>query len=174
MDFDTRDFLMQVNPEAYYITDHYKNYPYVLVRLQHADLEDLKGHLLRTWRSTAPKKLIRELDNINNEFQSASRRRNELKEELTLKNLQEYIKKTDFNPEAKNHYFYKLIEEIGELSEVIRKNNRLEQNGTIKGTIEEEIYDVLYYVAALANVYDIDLQECFKLKEEINKVKWNK
>jgi len=96
------------------------------------------------------------------------------KEELTLKNLQAYIKKTDFSPEHKNDYFLKLIEEVGELSEVIRKDRRMSQTDTIKETIEEELYDVLYYTLALANVYDIDLEECFKLKEEINKVKWNK
>ncbi|MCU6713145.1 hypothetical protein M6D81_31040 [Paenibacillus sp. J5C_2022] len=95
---------------------------------------------------------------------------------LTIDNLQEFIKKTDFNPDKKEHYFYKLIEEVGELSEVIRKNKRLndDENKTIKGTIEEELYDVLYYVAALANVYEINLEKCFRLKEELNKEKWNK
>ncbi|WP_199620771.1 MazG nucleotide pyrophosphohydrolase domain-containing protein [Paenibacillus alkalitolerans] len=95
-------------------------------------------------------------------------------EQLTLKELQEYIKKTDHAPDFKQHYFYKLVEEVGELSEVVRKNKRLAETGNIKGTIEEELYDVLYYVAALANVHEIDLEECFRLKEEINKVKWNK
>jgi NTP pyrophosphatase (non-canonical NTP hydrolase) len=94
--------------------------------------------------------------------------------DITLKELQKYIRKTDHNPERLQHYFYKLIEETGELSEVMRKNRRLKDTGMIKGTIEEELYDVLYYVAALANVYDIDLQQCFELKEEINRVKWNK
>jgi NTP pyrophosphatase (non-canonical NTP hydrolase) len=101
-------------------------------------------------------------------------RDDQVSEALTINYLQEYIKKTDYNPDNKNHYFLKLIEETGELSEVIRKNNRMTDTGEIKGTIEEELYDVLYYVAALANVYDIDLQECFLRKEEINKVKWNK
>ncbi|WP_235941791.1 MazG nucleotide pyrophosphohydrolase domain-containing protein [Paenibacillus puerhi] len=95
---------------------------------------------------------------------------------MTIKYLQEYIKQTDYNPDKKEHYFYKLIEEVGELSEVIRKNKRLEdsEEQTIKGTIEEELYDVLYYVAALANVYDIDLEKSFKLKEELNKIKRKK
>jgi NTP pyrophosphatase (non-canonical NTP hydrolase) len=97
-----------------------------------------------------------------------------VKQDLTLRELQQYIKQTDHDPNNKHHYFYKLIEETGELSEVLRKNKRLADSGNIKETIEEELYDVLYYVAALANVYDIDLQECFRLKEEINKVKWNK
>jgi len=94
---------------------------------------------------------------------------------LTLRELQAYIRKTDHDPEQKHHYFYKLIEEVGELSEVMRKQRRMEANGgTIKGTIEEELYDVLYYVAAIANVHDIDLERCFHLKEEINRVKWSK
>lgn len=99
-----------------------------------------------------------------------------MKEPLTLRYLQEYIKKTDYKPEKKEQYFYKLVEEIGELSEVIRKNKRQinNENQTIKGSIEEELYDVLYYVAALANVYEIDLEKSFELKEKINKTKWNK
>ncbi len=97
-----------------------------------------------------------------------------MNEGLTLSGLQAYIKQTDHSPEHKERYFYKLIEEVGELSEVIRKNHRLHDTGMIKGTIEEELYDVLYYIAALANVYEIDLEECFQLKEELNKVKWNK
>ena len=65
----------------------------------------------------------------------------------------------------------KLVEEVGELAEVIRKNQRYQgdDNKTIKGTIEEELYDVLYYAIALANVFDVDLEECCRLKEEINK-----
>lgn len=61
----------------------------------------------------------------------------------------------------------KLIEETGELAESIRKNKRMENN-EIKGTIEEEISDVLYYTMMLANTYEIDLEECFRLKEEYN------
>ncbi|MDX8363007.1 MazG nucleotide pyrophosphohydrolase domain-containing protein [Cytobacillus sp. IB215316] len=65
---------------------------------------------------------------------------------ITIKELQSFIKAKDYKPELKNAYFQKLIEEVGELSEVIRKNKRLEQNGSIKGTVEEELYDVLYYI----------------------------
>lgn len=38
------------------------------------------------------------------------------------------------------------MEEVGELAEVIRKNKRIKEKGTIKGTIEEELSDVLYYL----------------------------
>lgn len=65
----------------------------------------------------------------------------------------------------------KLVEEAGELAEVIRKDKRM-INDEIKNPIEEELYDVLYYVCALANCYDIDLEECHKLKSELNERKW--
>ncbi|MDD4387515.1 MAG: MazG nucleotide pyrophosphohydrolase domain-containing protein [Clostridia bacterium] len=90
---------------------------------------------------------------------------------MTLSKLQAYIKSKDYNPDLKNGYFLKLIEEVGELSEAIRKSNRLE-NGDIKGTIEEELYDVLYYVLAIANVYDINIEDCIEKKEKINKEKY--
>lgn len=96
-----------------------------------------------------------------------------LGDNLTIKNLQEYIKNKDYRPDLKLNYFLKLIEEIGELSEVIRKDLRMKQLETIKGTIEEELYDVLYYVLALANIYEIDMEECCKIKEEINQQKYN-
>ncbi|MCZ8521803.1 MazG nucleotide pyrophosphohydrolase domain-containing protein [Paenibacillus caseinilyticus] len=88
--------------------------------------------------------------------------------------MQEYIRRTDHQPHLKTAYYLKLIEETGELAEAIRKDKREADTGTIKGTIEEELYDVLYYIAALANVYEIDLETCFRHKEQINKAKWNK
>ncbi|GIP37754.1 nucleotide pyrophosphohydrolase [Paenibacillus sp. J31TS4] len=97
-----------------------------------------------------------------------------MQEGLTLSKLQQYIKETDHDPDHKHRYFLKLVEEVGELSEVIRKDSRMKETGTIKGTIEEELYDVLYYVAALANVYEIELEDCFVHKEKINRVKWGK
>lgn len=95
---------------------------------------------------------------------------------FTLAQLQEYIKQFDYNisPDAGMVYFLKLVEEIGELSEVIRKNSRYRAAENIKGTIEEELSNVLYYIVALANSYNINLEECFRLKDELNKVKWNR
>lgn len=92
---------------------------------------------------------------------------------MEVSELQKYIKDKDYKPELKEKYFLKLIEEVGELSEVIRKDLRM-KDGQIKGTIEEELYDVLYYICALANVYDIDLETCYPLKEALNREKWVK
>lgn len=94
--------------------------------------------------------------------------------ELTIRHLQEYIKSNDCDKEWNNGYFQKLIEEVGELAEAIRKNKKQGKNDGIKGTIDEELYDVMYYVLALANVYDIDMERCAYEKEALNRVKWNR
>ena len=96
--------------------------------------------------------------------------------DLTIKKMQRYLKEKykKAKPEdMKNtkRYFLKLIEEVGELAEVIRKEQRMEENN-IKGTIEEELSDVLYYILMIANTYDIDLDTCFRLKEELNSVRY--
>lgn len=82
-------------------------------------------------------------------------------ENLTLNYLQRAINKIDgitvgdSNPS--DRYFMKFIEEVGELSESIRKDKRM-SNDEIKGTIEEELYDILYYIIRLANVYNLERQ----------------
>lgn len=91
---------------------------------------------------------------------------------LTLRRLQDYLyeKYEASKPEdLKNtqRYFLKLIEEVGELAEAIRKDSRMTDEN-IKGTIEEEISDVLYYTVVIANTYQIDIEKCFRLKEELN------
>lgn len=90
---------------------------------------------------------------------------------MKIADLQSFIKERDYKPDLKEKYFLKLVEEMGELSEVIRKDKRMCDNN-IKGSIEEELYDVLYYVCALANCYDINLEKCHKLKSELNERKW--
>lgn len=94
---------------------------------------------------------------------------------LTIRKMQKYLKekyKRTKPEDIKNtqRYFLKLIEEVGELAEVIRKEQRMEGNN-IKGTIEE-LSDVLYYVLMIANTYDIDLEDCFRMKEELNRVRY--
>ena len=67
----------------------------------------------------------------------------------------------------------KLIEEFGELAENIRKNLRYKDDN-IKGTIEEELFDIFYYIIAIANDYNIDLEEVFHIKDKINKEKYER
>jgi len=59
---DERDHMLEMDPKTYFITDHYKDYPSVLVRTSRIDQTMLKKMLERRWRAIAPKKLIREVD----------------------------------------------------------------------------------------------------------------
>lgn len=45
--------------------------------------------------------------------------------DITIRELQEYIKGKNFKPGLEHGYFMKLVEEMGELSEVIRKDKNL-------------------------------------------------
>ncbi len=95
--------------------------------------------------------------------------------EIVLKDLQEKIKSLDFNIENKDKYFLKFIEEVGELSKAIRKEVTLDTTGgNLKETINEELYDVLYYLICLANIYDVDLTKTAYDKEKINAIKYNR
>jgi hypothetical protein len=59
---DERDFRMKADPDTFFITDHYRGYPTVLVRLSRVTEEDLKAVLEEAWRRQASKRLVREYD----------------------------------------------------------------------------------------------------------------
>jgi hypothetical protein len=58
IDFDTREALMQARPEAFFITDHYKGYPAMCVRLATVRRTELEALLEQSWREVAPRRLF--------------------------------------------------------------------------------------------------------------------
>ena len=90
----------------------------------------------------------------------------------TVKYLQNYLKEKDYAPDRAHDYFLKLVEEVGELSNAVYHGKLKADTGVLKGTIDEEIWDVIYYAIALANCYDIDLEAVIKEKEELNRIKY--
>ena len=56
MDADDRKELMAADPDTYYITDHYRNYPWMLIRLSRVHPDALRDLLHMAWRFAAPKK----------------------------------------------------------------------------------------------------------------------
>jgi len=57
IDLDARELLLAADPEVFFLTDHYRGYPYVLVRLPAVDPEQLRELLEDAWRLSAPKRL---------------------------------------------------------------------------------------------------------------------
>ncbi len=57
-----RDFLNELEPETFFITDHYRGYAYVLVRLAATDPDRLAPLVTRAWRAAAPKRMVAAFD----------------------------------------------------------------------------------------------------------------
>ena len=56
--FLERELRMKADPETFYITDHYLNYPAMLVRLPRVRAAQLRELLEQAWRQVAPKRLL--------------------------------------------------------------------------------------------------------------------
>ncbi len=57
IDFADRDVLLEMDPAAFYLTDHYRPYPAMLIRLKEVPLDMLEPILEQAWRLQAPKSL---------------------------------------------------------------------------------------------------------------------
>jgi hypothetical protein len=57
-----REILMQSDPYVFFITDHYRDHPWVLVRFSAVDARALPDLVERAWRLVAPKALVTKYD----------------------------------------------------------------------------------------------------------------
>lgn len=61
-DFVEREMLLQAAPETFYITDHYADYPMVLINLGCVRWDAMPDIVERAWRFVATPRLIKEFD----------------------------------------------------------------------------------------------------------------
>src|SRR6202048_1115693 len=59
---DERSMLVESQPRLFYFTDHYKDYPMVLIRLSKAKRATVEPLLRRQWRTLASKPAVKEFD----------------------------------------------------------------------------------------------------------------
>ena len=57
-----RDFLLSSNPRVFFITDHYREYPAVLVRIDQVSEQVMRELLVNSWRRVAPKRLVAQFE----------------------------------------------------------------------------------------------------------------
>ena len=57
VDRDTREALLEANPKAFFLTDHYRPYDWMLVRLGAVSPGELEDMLRLAWARKAPKRL---------------------------------------------------------------------------------------------------------------------
>jgi hypothetical protein len=60
VDFADRDVLLEMDPAAFYLTDHYRPYPTMLVRLNEVRVDMIERLIEEAWRRQAPKSLSKD------------------------------------------------------------------------------------------------------------------
>ena len=60
VEFGEREILMEGEPETFYITEHYRNYPAMLARLASLHPDELRRLLTQTWQKYAPKRIVKQ------------------------------------------------------------------------------------------------------------------
>lgn len=59
---DERAMLVETQPKIFYFTDHYRDWPMVLLRLPKSKRQTVEGFLLRRWRALASKNALKAFD----------------------------------------------------------------------------------------------------------------
>lgn len=59
---DEREMLMEQDPETFFITDHYRDYPIVLMRISSVPEPVFRRYFEQSWRAQAAKKHLKEFD----------------------------------------------------------------------------------------------------------------
>jgi hypothetical protein len=59
LDLGDREALMRNQPDVFFITDHYKDVPYILVRLELIAHDELQEMVEDAWRINAPARLVK-------------------------------------------------------------------------------------------------------------------
>ncbi|TKW71437.1 MAG: MmcQ/YjbR family DNA-binding protein [Bradyrhizobium icense] len=59
---DEREMLVESQPKIFYFTDHYRDYPMVLIRLQKAKRSHVEPLLRRHWKTLASKAAVKAHD----------------------------------------------------------------------------------------------------------------
>ena len=57
-----REALMQSEPETFYVTPHYDDYPAMLIDLGRIEPQELRERLIESWCRKAPKRLVAEFE----------------------------------------------------------------------------------------------------------------
>jgi hypothetical protein len=62
VDIVSRDYMLRDQPDVFFITDHYRDYPTILVRLSKVSMDQLRELLEDGWRLVASPRRIAEFD----------------------------------------------------------------------------------------------------------------
>ena len=94
---------------------------------------------------------------------------------VSIKDYEEYLYETYKNHGIDSSLFMKLVEEIGEVAEVLnkREGRKANDNEDLKTQLANELVDVIHYAFAIAALNNIDLNEAIIEKDKKASIKYN-
>jgi len=94
---------------------------------------------------------------------------------VSIKDYEEYLYETYKNHGIDSSLFMKLVEEIGEVAEVLNKRDgrKANDNEDLKTQLANELVDVIHYAFAIAALNNIDLNEAIIEKDKKASIKYN-
>ena len=95
---------------------------------------------------------------------------------ITVEELEEYLQKLYENRVSDQSLFMKLVEEIGEAAEILNKRSgrKKADSDDLEEQLGNELADVIHYVAAIAAVNHLDLNEIILNKDKKASLKYNR
>ena len=95
--------------------------------------------------------------------------------QVTVDGLEEYLKHQYGGWANDQGLFMKLVEEMGEVAEVLnRKNGRKASDGAdLKAELGKELADMIHYTVAIAAVNGLNLNDIILEKDRLASVKYN-
>lgn len=93
-------------------------------------------------------------------------------EKLTFQALQNYLAQKYKEGRTSSGLFMKLVEEIGEVAEVLNQQEG-RKSITSDASLEKELVDVIHYAVAIASINQIDLTKAIIDKDKQVAIKYN-
>lgn len=93
---------------------------------------------------------------------------------ITLEALQEYLSDRYGGWATEQSLFMKLVEEIGEVAEVLNKRagRKASDGSDLQGELGTELADMLHYIVAIASINGIDLNRVVLQKDKKASIKY--
>ena len=94
---------------------------------------------------------------------------------ITIQALQAYLADRYCGWATEQSMFMKLVEEMGEVAEVLNKRagRKASQENDLQEQLGIELVDMIHYIVAIAAINDIDLETLMIQKDKVASVKYN-
>ena len=103
------------------------------------------------------------------------RRQGEIVMQVSVRDYEDYLYDHYKKHGIDSSLFMKLVEEVGEVAEVLNKRDgrKASDNEDLKTELANELVDVIHYTFAIASLNQIDLNDAILEKDKLASVKYN-